>query len=136
MAKALDIDLGTTNSCMAVIEGGEPAVLEHYGAKPTTFSVVAMTTTGEGKVPMNPALGPGDRIKIGLILALLTTLIGCVGVGYVDRGYSDTVVVPGPDIYVFGGGYERGRDVHAYSHRGVVSRAVAHPVVRGRGGRR
>ena len=131
MAKVHGIDSGTTNSGMAVIEGGEPPVLENYEGKPTTPSVGALTTTGEGKVAMNPALGPVDRIKIGLVLALLTTLMGCVGVGYVDRGYGGMVVVPGPDIYVFGGSYERGRDVHDYSHRGVVSRAAAHPVVRG-----
>jgi hypothetical protein len=75
-------------------------------------------------------------IKIGLGIALLATLTGCVGVGYVDGGYGGAVVVPGPDVYVFGGGYERGRDVHAYSNRGVASRAAAHPGGGGRGGRR
>jgi molecular chaperone DnaK len=47
MAKVLGIDLGTTNSCMAVIEGGEPAVLENSEGKRTTPSVVAFTKTGE-----------------------------------------------------------------------------------------
>ena len=75
---------------------------------------------------MNKANGPVDRIKIGLGIVLLATLTGCVG--YVDGGYGGAVVVAGPDVYVFGGGYyDRGRDVHAYSHRGAVSRAVAHP---------
>jgi molecular chaperone DnaK len=41
MAKILGIDLGTTNSCMAVIEGGEPLVLENAEGKRTTPSVVA-----------------------------------------------------------------------------------------------
>jgi molecular chaperone DnaK len=47
MAKVLGIDLGTTNSCMAVIEGGEPAVLENSEGKRTTPSVVAFTKTAE-----------------------------------------------------------------------------------------
>lgn len=47
MAKVIGIDLGTTNSCMAVMEGGEPAVLENSEGKRTTPSVVAFTKTGE-----------------------------------------------------------------------------------------
>src|SRR5467141_1519159 len=47
MAKVLGIDLGTTNSCMAVMEGGEPVVLENSEGKRTTPSVVAFTKTGE-----------------------------------------------------------------------------------------
>ena len=47
MAKVLGIDLGTTNSCMAVIEGGEPVVLENSEGKRTTPSVVAFTKSGE-----------------------------------------------------------------------------------------
>jgi molecular chaperone DnaK len=47
MAKVLGIDLGTTNSCMAVIEGGEPAVLENSEGKRTTPSVVAFTKSGD-----------------------------------------------------------------------------------------
>jgi hypothetical protein len=100
---------------------------------------------------------------------LCTALMGCVG--YVDRGYGATVVVPAPAItvpvpnvgvavpnvgvvvpnvgvvvpnvgvavpvlplpvpwpnmYFFGGGYERGPYVHHYSRRGADSRAIAHP---------
>ena len=83
---------------------------------------------------MNKRNDTVDRIKIGLGIVLLAILTGCVG--YVDGGYGGAVVVPGPgvvvvpepDVYVFGGGYyERGRDVHDYSHRGSESRAVAHP---------
>src|SRR5271170_1754251 len=47
MAKVIGIDLGTTNSCMAVMEGGEPVVLENSEGKRTTPSVVAFTKTGE-----------------------------------------------------------------------------------------
>ncbi len=47
MAKILGIDLGTTNSCMAVIEAGEPKVLENKEGNRTTPSVVAMSKAGE-----------------------------------------------------------------------------------------
>src|SRR5437016_2753647 len=47
MAKVLGIDLGTTNSCMAAMEGGEPVVLENSEGKRTTPSVVAFTKNGE-----------------------------------------------------------------------------------------
>jgi molecular chaperone DnaK len=47
MAKVLGIDLGTTNSCMAIMEGGEPVVIENSEGKRTTPSVVAFTKSGE-----------------------------------------------------------------------------------------
>lgn len=47
MPKVLGIDLGTTNSCMAVMEGGEPLVLENSEGKRTTPSIVAFTKAGE-----------------------------------------------------------------------------------------
>ena len=47
MAKVLGIDLGTTNSCMAVMDGAEPMVLENSEGKRTTPSVVAFTKSGE-----------------------------------------------------------------------------------------
>src|ERR1035437_2968234 len=46
MAKVIGIDLGTTNSCMAVMEGGEPTVLENSEGRRVTPSVVAFTKTG------------------------------------------------------------------------------------------
>ena len=47
MSKVLGIDLGTTNSCMAVIEGGQPKVLENKEGARTTPSVVAQAKNGE-----------------------------------------------------------------------------------------
>lgn len=59
MAKVLGIDLGTTNSCMAIMEGGEPVVLENAEGERTTPSVVAFTKNGDrlvGKLAKNQAI--------------------------------------------------------------------------------
>jgi len=47
MSKILGIDLGTTNSCIAIIEGGQPKVLENKEGFRTTPSIIAMSKTGE-----------------------------------------------------------------------------------------
>ncbi|MFZ4766322.1 MAG: Hsp70 family protein, partial [Roseimicrobium sp.] len=47
MSKILGIDLGTTNSCMAILDGSEPQVLENSEGARTTPSVVAFTKSGE-----------------------------------------------------------------------------------------
>src|SRR3954470_23502595 len=47
MGKILGIDLGTTNSAMAVMRGGEPQILENAEGARTTPSVVAISKTGE-----------------------------------------------------------------------------------------
>ena len=47
MAKILGIDLGTTNSAVAVIEGGEPKVLENHEGNRTTPSIASISKTNE-----------------------------------------------------------------------------------------
>ena len=53
MPKILGIDLGTTNSCLAIVEGGQPKVLENKEGNRTTPSIVAISKTGERLVGLN-----------------------------------------------------------------------------------
>ena len=65
MSKIIGIDLGTTNSCVSVMEGNEPVVIQNDEGRRTTPSIVAFLENGERKV--------GDPAKRQAITCLLYT---------------------------------------------------------------
>ena len=69
MSKIIGIDLGTTNSCVAVIEGGEPVVITNSEGSRTTPSVVAFTKDGErlvGQLAKNQAVQNPEKTVISI----------------------------------------------------------------------
>ena len=69
MARAVGIDLGTTNSVVAVLEGGEPTVIANAEGMRTTPSVVGFSKTGEvlvGEIAKRQAVANPDRTVLSV----------------------------------------------------------------------
>ncbi len=91
MAKVIGIDLGTTNSCVAVMEGKDPKVIENTEGTRTTPSMVALTDTGErlvGQAAKRQAVTNSDRT-----LFAIKRLVG--------RRFSDDIVQREKDLVPF-----------------------------------
>src|SRR3546814_13499600 len=65
MAKIIGIDLGTTNSCVAIMDGGKAKVIENSEGDRTTPSIVAYTKDGEVLVGASAKRQPATNPKIG-----------------------------------------------------------------------
>ena len=92
MSKVLGIDLGTTNSCMSVMEGGQPVVIPNAEGARTTPSIVAFTKTGERLV--------GQAAK-RLVGSPVDANPGAAGRAVVDHAVA--VAVDNGAVYVCGG---------------------------------
>ena len=69
MGKVIGIDLGTTNSCVAVMEGGEPVVIANSEGNRTTPSVVGISKTGErlvGQVAKRQAITNSENTVMSI----------------------------------------------------------------------
>ena len=96
MAKTIGIDLGTTNSCVAVIEGGEPVVIANAEGARTTPSVVAFSKTGErmvGQVAKRQAITNPDRTVSSIKREMGTNYkVNIDGKGYTPQEISAMVL--------------------------------------------
>src|SRR5690606_3226392 len=81
MSKIIGIDLGTTNSCVAVMEGNEPVVIANNEGKRTTPSIVAFVDGGERKVG-----DPAKRQAITNPNKTVYSIKRFVGVNFAEAG--------------------------------------------------
>ncbi len=96
MSKIIGIDLGTTNSCVAVMEGGQPVVIANAEGSRTTPSVVAFTKDGErlvGQVAKRQAVTNPDRTVISIKREMGTSYkVGIDGKDYTPQDISAMIL--------------------------------------------
>ena len=99
MGKIIGIDLGTTNSCVAVMEGGEPVVIPNAEGNRTTPSVVAFSKNGErlvGQIAKRQAVTNHDRT----VISIKRDMGSDKKVKIDDKSYSATYDVVGQAVTV------------------------------------
>ena len=96
MGKVIGIDLGTTNSCVAVLEGGEPQIIANTEGMRTTPSVVAFTKDGErivGEPAKRQAVTNADKTVISIKTHMGTDYkVDIDGKGYTPQEISDIIL--------------------------------------------
>ena len=96
MSKIIGIDLGTTNSCVAVMEGGQPVVIANAEGSRTTPSVVAFTKDGErliGQVAKRQAVTNPERTVISIKREMGTSFkVGIDGKQYTPQDISAMIL--------------------------------------------
>ena len=106
MSKIIGIDLGTTNSCVAVMEGGEPVVIANSEGARTTPSVVGFTKTGDrlvGQVAKRQAITNPDRTIMSIKREMGTWKAPAVlWVAYTLLAYAFSFVVYRTALWVCG----------------------------------
>ncbi len=129
MSKVIGIDLGTTNSCVAVMEGGEAVVIPNAEGNRTTPSVVAFSKTGErmvGQVAKRQAITNPDRTISSIKREMGSDYkVDIDGKAYTPQEISAMILqklksgrrgVSGPER--FRGGHHRSRLLHGRSASG------------------
>ena len=133
MSKVIGIDLGTTNSCVAVMEGGEAVVIPNAEGNRTTPSVVAFSKTGErmvGQVAKRQAITNPDRTISSIKREMGTDhKVTIDGKAYTPQEISAMILqklksgrggLSGPDRHR--GGHHRPRVLHRLSASGHQGR--------------
>ena len=92
MSKIIGIDLGTTNSCVAVLEGGEPSIITSPEGGRTTPSVVAFTKKGERLVGQ-PAKRQAVTNPINTVFSILINFVLPVILAFWLSGWVYTAIV-------------------------------------------
>ena len=94
MGKIIGIDLGTTNSCVAIMEGGDPKVIENSEGNRTTPSIVAFSDNGErlvGQIAKRQAVTNPTKT-----LFAIKRLTGKLGAQWLKSGCGWTTTAAGP----------------------------------------